>query len=204
VSSDATHPPTDDRRARQRERRREALYEAAIALFMEQGFEGTTMDDIASKADVARATVFNHFPQKTSFLQEWAMRRRQRAREAAHEGATAGESLRDLLVRYFSVMGEPREATRSETVAVILGTARSTNIWARSPLADELSSILTDAQRRGEVGPEVDADHVGQILASAYYVVLTSWASTEPAPFELVPQLIKTVDLLLNGVLPRP
>lgn len=201
-----TEPPPQaatDRRARQREQRRDALYDAAMELFVERGFEGTTMDDIAARADVARATVFNHFPQKASFLQEWAVRRRRRALDAAQRGAGAGEALREVLVRYFTVMGEPREASRAETAAVILGTARSTNIWVRSPLAEELARIVADARSRGETAPDVDTDLVGQILASAYYVVLSAWASTEPAPFDLTPRLIKTVDLLLEGVLPR-
>ncbi|MGT2425414.1 TetR/AcrR family transcriptional regulator [Amnibacterium kyonggiense] len=141
-----------DRRARRRELRRDAIYEAALALFAERGFEGTTMEDVAVQADVARATVFNHFPQKAAFLQEWAARRRRRALDAARAGSAAGEGLRDVLVRFFTVMGEPREASRSETAALILGTAHSTNIWLQSPLAEDLARILAAAQQRGELG----------------------------------------------------
>lgn len=39
-----------------------------MALFVEKGFDSTTMEDIAELADVARATVFNHFPRKSAFL----------------------------------------------------------------------------------------------------------------------------------------
>jgi AcrR family transcriptional regulator len=37
------------------------------------------MDDIAERADVARATVFNHFPRKAAFIDEWTARRQERA-----------------------------------------------------------------------------------------------------------------------------
>ena len=55
------------------------MYAAAISLFVEKGFDNTTMDDIAERADVARATVFNHFPRKAAFIDEWTARRRERA-----------------------------------------------------------------------------------------------------------------------------
>jgi AcrR family transcriptional regulator len=34
---------------------------AALELFVERGYDNTTMDEIAERADVARAAVFNYF-----------------------------------------------------------------------------------------------------------------------------------------------
>ena len=200
-SSSAPSPPLD-RRARQRERRRAELYDVAIALFVEKTYEGTTMEDIADRADVARATVFNHFPRKTAFLQEWAMRRREKALQAAYSGGPES-SARDILVRYFAEMGALSDASRPESVAVILGSVRVADTWRRSPLALEFAGIIAEAQRRGEIGPAVNAERVGLLLSSSYYVILTAWASEEPAPFDLTEEMVGTVDLILNGVLPR-
>jgi AcrR family transcriptional regulator len=194
--------PPSDRRARQRERRRAELYDVAIALFVEKTFEGTTMEDIADRADVARATVFNHFPRKFAFLQEWAGRRRERAVKAAYAGGP-DSSAREILVRYFTEMAALSDASRPESVAVILGSVRLTDVWRRSPIADEFAGIIAEAQRRGEIDPAVSADRVGLFLASSYYVILTAWAGEEPAPFDLTEELVGTVDLILNGALPR-
>ncbi|MEU7339543.1 TetR/AcrR family transcriptional regulator [Streptomyces sp. NPDC007074] len=195
--------PPQDRRARQRERRRAELYDVALALFVEKTYEGTTMEDIAARADVARTTVFNHFPRKVAFLQEWAVRRRERAVKAAY-AAGPDSSAREILVRYFTEMGRLSDASRPESVAVILGSVHSTNIWQRSPLAVEFAGIISGAQQKGEIDPAVNADRVGLLLSSSYYVILTAWAAEEPAPFDLTAELIGTVDLILNGVLPRP
>jgi AcrR family transcriptional regulator len=167
--------PTSDRRARQRERRRAELYDAAIELFVEKGYDGTTVEDIADRADVARATVFNHFPRKTAFLREWATRRREKALEAAYAGGPES-SAREILVRYFTELGA----------------------------LSEFGGIIAQAQGRGEIDPAVNADRVGLILSASYYVILTAWASDEPAPFDLTEEMVKTVDLILNGALPRP
>jgi len=57
-----------DRRARQRERTRRRILEAALELFCSRGYASTTMDDIADRADIARRTLFNHFPAKQAIL----------------------------------------------------------------------------------------------------------------------------------------
>ena len=55
------------REAKKREVRR-TIVTAAVALFEERGFEGTTMEEIAAAANVSRPTVFNYFSQKEAIL----------------------------------------------------------------------------------------------------------------------------------------
>lgn len=47
---------------------RRMLAEAAGELFLEQTYAGTTIDDIARRAGVSRATFFNYFPAKSDLL----------------------------------------------------------------------------------------------------------------------------------------
>ncbi|WP_416978985.1 helix-turn-helix domain-containing protein [Streptomyces sp. T028] len=42
-----------------------------LADHVEQGYEATTMEHIADRADLSRATVFNHFAQKAGIIEEW-------------------------------------------------------------------------------------------------------------------------------------
>jgi AcrR family transcriptional regulator len=46
----------------------EAILDAARALFVENGFPGTSMDAIARRADVVRATIYNNFRDKDAIL----------------------------------------------------------------------------------------------------------------------------------------
>src|ERR687896_1687940 len=55
-------------RERKKRATRRALHEAGMRLFAEQGFAGTTIDDIAAAADVSRATVFSYFPTKEDIV----------------------------------------------------------------------------------------------------------------------------------------
>lgn len=49
---------------------REMLAEAACDLFLEQGYEATSVSDITQRAGVSRATFFNYIPTKSDLL--WA------------------------------------------------------------------------------------------------------------------------------------
>ena len=63
------------RRERKKLDTRRRIFRAAFELFTAKGFEATTVEEIAERADVGKGTVFNYFPQKTAFLiaayQEW-------------------------------------------------------------------------------------------------------------------------------------
>ncbi|HSH01659.1 MAG TPA: helix-turn-helix domain-containing protein [Anaerolineae bacterium] len=48
--------------------RRQTILEAAIALFAEQGFQRTTVKQIAQKAGVADGTIYNYFESKDALL----------------------------------------------------------------------------------------------------------------------------------------
>jgi AcrR family transcriptional regulator/catechol 2,3-dioxygenase-like lactoylglutathione lyase family enzyme len=61
---------TEQRAGRPRASSRETLAEAACELFLEHGFEATTIADITRRAGVSRSSFFNYFASKSDIL--WA------------------------------------------------------------------------------------------------------------------------------------
>ncbi|WP_405564875.1 TetR family transcriptional regulator [Streptomyces sp. NBC_01180] len=55
---------TEARRSAKKASMREVLAEAAFQLFLERGFEETTVDDIVARAGVGRRSFFRYFPSK--------------------------------------------------------------------------------------------------------------------------------------------
>jgi AcrR family transcriptional regulator len=55
-------------RERKQRRNRDAILDAAMALFAERGFDGVTVNDIAARAEVGRTTFFRYFTDKQELL----------------------------------------------------------------------------------------------------------------------------------------
>ncbi|MBR0899566.1 TetR family transcriptional regulator [Bradyrhizobium tropiciagri] len=105
-------PPAPGLRARKRQETRERLTRAAMMLFLERGFEATTLDDIVAAADVSRRTFFHYFASKEDVVLAWqedgtaALIAAVAARPAAESMLQAAENAIADMVRQI----DPREA----------------------------------------------------------------------------------------------
>jgi AcrR family transcriptional regulator len=98
----------EGRRERKKLRTRKLIVTTAIRLFLDQGYEQTTIAQITAEADVAKKTFFNHFPNKEDVLfadveQYYRDATRQVIAERKPE-----ESIPDLLLRIYE-LGVARE-----------------------------------------------------------------------------------------------
>lgn len=196
--------PKLDRRTRSRQRRRDQVYEAAIELIIAHGFDNTTMDDIAERADVARATVFNHFERKAAIIDEWGSRRRQKALGAVHADHVSEYSVRQVLEACMVELANVSTLARAETVALMTAAVHSTNVLGHPALADEFAAFLTRARTEGQLPPGTDPQLGGLLLATGYFAVLTAWIEVEPAPFDLRARLLDMLGMILDGLNPTP
>ena len=79
------------RRERKKRETHHRLMGAALHLFREQGYDATTVEQIAGAADVAKGTFFNYFETKEAILPalvEWRLQQLEKALLPAH-GAPA-------------------------------------------------------------------------------------------------------------------
>ena len=193
--------PPAGRRERKRQQVRDQLYAAALRLFVSQGYEATTMDQIAETADVARATVFNHFSQKVGFLEEWGVRRRARVNEILGSQRAEDLPVGDRLRRYLKEMADLNVVSRAETTVLMDASARYGRLLQDPSLETELARIVEHGQRRGEVRADVDCEQAGQLLAACYFTTILRWIRTEPAPFDLQQRLAGALGIILRGLL---
>ena len=79
---------------------RETLAEAACELFLERGYEGTSVADITQRAGVSRSSFFNYFTSKSDVLWSGVDERIGHAIESLDElGRRAtGDAVRDILL----------------------------------------------------------------------------------------------------------
>lgn len=61
----------EGRRERKRRQTRERIEQAAMTLFLERGFDATTIEDITESADVSKRSFFDYFPSKEEVVFAW-------------------------------------------------------------------------------------------------------------------------------------
>jgi AcrR family transcriptional regulator len=83
---------TEGLRERKKRQTREAIAQAAMALFAAHGFDAVTVADVARAADVSEKTVFNYFPAKEDLVLHGGEERRAALIEAIRS-RPAGVSL---------------------------------------------------------------------------------------------------------------
>ena len=88
----ATPAPAPGRRERRKRTTRQALEEAALVLFARDGFDATTVEAIAERAEVSPRTFFRYFAAKEEVLDMgWAERRERLARLVREAPADADD-----------------------------------------------------------------------------------------------------------------
>jgi AcrR family transcriptional regulator/catechol 2,3-dioxygenase-like lactoylglutathione lyase family enzyme len=154
---------------------RETLAEAACELFLEQGFEATSIADITSRAGVSRSSFFNYFGSKSDIL--WASLDE---RIAALEDRLAGDEARDAAADVRAGIAAIAEGFAPDSLA--LGFRNATAMGLEAELEREASvrrariaRIVAERLRRG--GAErIDAEVAAAAWAGAVLASLEAWA----------------------------
>ncbi|MGA4992660.1 TetR/AcrR family transcriptional regulator [Nonomuraea bangladeshensis] len=107
------------RRERKKAATRAAILDAATALFLERGFDGVSVREIADKADVSPKTVFTHFPQKEALVFSDEDERHERL-VAAVSGRAPGTTISDALkAHYLSEIAAMRSGPQRQILTLM-------------------------------------------------------------------------------------
>lgn len=189
------------RRERNKTRVRENLREAALDLFRAQGYEVTSVQQIADGADTAKATFFNYYPTKEHLLAEFHVM-----------------SVRDILAAHAktgsrgtrgSLLDLARAAMRWPVREPQLTAAIVRNLWGSPVLAEtdrrigeeftgRVRGILRDGMSRGEIRADLDVNVAVLLIMSVLNGCVLDWVMEgEGQRFNLVAAAAKRMSLLL-------
>jgi AcrR family transcriptional regulator len=187
------------RREAQRLRMRARLLTAAMQLFSRNGFEATTIDQIAEKADVARQTVLNHYPHKRDFLQAWGQQRRDQLLDLTGQDGP-DEPARGQLHRYFAALARMNEGERELTRMLHVSLRHDDVLAHQRPVPEAVLAAIRRGQHRGELDPGADPLQAAEVLTAIYFDTLSRWLTDAGPPFDLQAMLIAKLDLVLAGL----
>jgi AcrR family transcriptional regulator len=181
---------------------RDRLYEAAATLFVERGFQDTTMAEIAERAGTSRRTAFNHFPSKGDIPMLWARRMADRAVEAITD--SRGDDAPERISRYFRLISQMVAAEPELTRQMMLGwTAAVGPIRYESQFLTDLTPLLRDGQASGQVDPAVDVAEAARTLADVYLGVIFRWVRDQDTARTLEAVADGGIRLVLSAIRPH-
>jgi len=164
-------------RERKRQQTRERLTRAAMALFLERGFEATTLDDIASAADISRRSFFHYFDSKEDVVFAW--HEEITAALVATIGARpASESM--LAAAENAIAAMARQIEPGEAIAMARLKRDNPALQARDQVKyEQLERALADAlgRRAGHKGEKLGARLVAMIAAGAMRIGGELWVA---------------------------
>jgi AcrR family transcriptional regulator len=90
----------DGLRERKKRRRYQEISDAAIVLFMEKGFEGVSVAEIAAAVEISKPTLFRYFPAKEDLVLHRFADHEDEAARVVRAGAAEGVAPLDALLRH--------------------------------------------------------------------------------------------------------
>ncbi|WP_030686762.1 TetR/AcrR family transcriptional regulator, partial [Streptomyces sp. NRRL B-1347] len=201
MDSTATTPPVS-RRERNKQRVRERLYSAAVELIVEKGYDHTSIDEIAERADVARGTFFNYFQRKEDIIGAWGDRRRAALVTGLDASNVFTPSSIAQLQECMAVLVRINQEEPRLTTAMLTAWVKAGRPILEDPhVAEVFAKIVESGVRQGELSPDMSPIGVGNVLRDVYLGALYRWAhnpsyETEP----LAEELQQILQLLLKGM----
>lgn len=181
-----------DRRAgRPKSSSRETLAEAACELFLEQGFEATSIAEIASRAGVSRSSFFNYFSSKSDILWGAFDERLDAAAQRldSDDAASVPDILRDMAAGF-----APDSLALAVANAEAMGLAEELD-RERAVRLGRLARCAAERFRRDGL-PRLAAEVVGAAAAGAVLAAVWEWADAGPGHTDLTPLLDTALELL--------
>jgi TetR/AcrR family transcriptional repressor of mexJK operon len=193
--------------------KRDAILEAAKALFSERGFSDTSMDAIAARAGVSKLTLYSHFGGKAELFQEAV---RQKCSEYAppelfdpHTRLPLRTRLLDIGKRFIDLVGSDEAI---DLYRMMADDARRSGQLGRLFYAvgpqqtlDRFAHLLAAADTAGELrvaDPEHAAAHFFCLLKGVHHLRALVGAKSMPGAAQQRRHVEEVVDLFLRAFAP--
>lgn len=182
---------------------RQKIAEAAVKLFELNGYETTTVQQIAERAAVAKGTFFNYFTSKEELMIE--LQGMVIMKEIETVVGKPGPVVPRLQVVLFEY-ARNYPMSRSVTRAVLQGIYGSDNMrnlhcLRSDELQNSLVPVVEHAQLKGEVRADLSAGAIAQLAVQTYFGVLMSWA-LDQGERELADQMALSFEIFVQGISP--
>lgn len=192
------------RRERRKREVRGRIMEAAMTRFVAQGFDATTVDQIAEDADVAQKTFFNYFPTKQDLFRQLADERIDELQEILEEERERAGSTPEKLAHSFLRLSELLEQRGQLGRDLVLEVMRARTVGDTgediSRLHQSFGAILRDGQEAGDVRRDHPVQFLTEMVVGCFGAVMGNWLNISDYPVK--DRLAETAAFLGEAISP--
>jgi AcrR family transcriptional regulator len=195
------------RRERQRVRTLAKITRAARTLFARKGFDATTTQEIAAKADIGTGTLFNYAKTKEDLLllvfrEEMDVVVEQAFATIPKKGNLIDQLLHvfDAFVAYHQRDVEIAHALIRQLSSVNAPETRDDIMTFLRGLIERISALIKDAEERGELRSGLPRGILAHNLFSLYYRLLQEWLGEYITYEQYVARIRPALELQLAGL----
>lgn len=186
--------------------KKQSIYETAAKLFGEKGFEGTSLDEVAEKAGVAKGTIFYHFQSKeelfSALIKEGIEVLSQDIARINSKNVGIDKKLNLLIECHFDFFKKHRDMC-----LMLLGQMgyfqtrwqKSVKI-IRDSYISNMEKIIAQAKEEGVIDKSLDTESLIISFFSVFVVTSIDWTIFHPKlPQKQMTATIKT--MLKSGII---
>jgi len=190
--------------ASQEERRaqtRNKITRAAKKLFDKQGFDETSVDQIVTRAKVAKGTFYQYYETKLDLLMDVVRDEGAERFKAALKAAENGSPPLAILERFIMAQCDWFEANEKVAGALIMASLKTVGHELKKKERHSrvfMTKLMQIAQQQGVVRSELDPKEISKVIGAALVISVLAW-SHNPKPGVLKKSMKQSLDIALNG-----
>jgi AcrR family transcriptional regulator len=152
---------------------KQRIIRTALRIFLEKGYDGTSMREISTEAGVTKGGIYHHFKSKedlfrqalsfiTAEMEKWSLARFKSVRTAKGLVRTLFGSIKSMREAFAGIVNEDHGPHQYSFLEVLINAARRDEgirqemetIYSRT--RRNMRSVFARAQRKGEIRPDID------------------------------------------------
>jgi AcrR family transcriptional regulator len=192
------------RRERKKRDTRRRILDAALQLMADRPYDEVRIEDICVAADVANATFFLHFPNKSALALAYNEDVASKVAEQLNGGTMpSAERLRTLLRIYLAEWGAHSHLMRQIVLELLAQPASGAVFNEVSPgLLTLVAGVVREGQSNKEFAAKIQPETAALALVAAWNALAISWAKTGDTKHAAEAHW-QTLEVFLHGLVAR-
>ena len=186
------------------------IFEVAGRLFKEKGFENTTVDEITTKAGIAKGTFFNYFSTKEMLLLYFGEQKEELIYDLIEKESMKHIPIKTKIKNILVFIAESCEKDKELTKLFIFESTRYMGHFCFGSdynkckdrfhrLTEFIYDLLEESAKNGEIKAGIDIRKAAEIISGVHFHSLLVWLKSENE-ISFSNDISEKIDMLFEGI----